>query len=71
MTAGQAAAGLPEDETLAQAQVLDFRVSPSDPTSMEVDLRITTISGLTATANMAIGNVFAAAQSSAAQLTGG
>jgi hypothetical protein len=70
MTAGQVQRNLPQDEVLAQAEVLNFQVSPSDPTSFELELRLRTLSGLSAVISTVVGNPQAASQKLAKDLLG-
>lgn len=70
MTAAQIRRNLPQDEILAQAQVLNFRVSPEDPSSFELELRLSTLSGLSTVIGAVIGNPAAASQKLAGNLLG-
>lgn len=70
MTAGQLSSKLPQDETLAVAELTGLRVSPDDPTSLEIDLKLQTLSGLTAFVNLVAGNSVKSAQSLSKKLLG-
>lgn len=69
MTAGQVLSNLPPEETLASVEVLDIRFSPSDPTEIELAIRLNTLAGQIAAVNVLVGKVASAVQQASAGVT--
>lgn len=57
MTAGQIAAGLPPDETLAGVDILSIALDPVDQTSVNVSISLQTLSAKTVAVTMMLGGV--------------
>lgn len=67
LTAGQVAAGLPYDETLAYAEVTNFTTSMADPSVAEISLRLHNLAGEISSINLLVG----AAGQTAQQMSSG
>ena len=63
ITAQQLRSNLPPEETLSDVQVLDVGVDPSDPSIMELSLKLNTFAGRQAMISLLLGEVLSAAES--------